>query len=171
MKVSRKWSMPSRDTFSIKPIRDFIGKVPSSSIDPFARNSDLATWTNDLNPNTKAIFHMDALEFIQTLGGCAELVFYDPPYSIRQLKECYEGLGKSLTQPQTQRYFADVKDEIGKVVCIGGEVLSFGWAAVGMGKNRGFEITEILLVCHGGMHNDTICLREKKVQPTLGEFE
>jgi hypothetical protein len=87
------------------------------------------------------------------------------------LKECYEGVGKSLTQPQSQRYFADLKDEISRVVCIGGEVLSFGWSSVGMGKNRGFEITEILLVCHGGMHNDTICLREKKVQSGLGEFE
>jgi hypothetical protein len=114
--------MPSADTFSIKPIRDFIGRVPESSIDPFARDSDLASWTNDLNPNTKARTHMDALDFMKTMGGCAELVLYDPPYSLRQLKECYEGVGKSLTQPQSQRYFADLKDEISRVVWGGGGV-------------------------------------------------
>lgn len=43
-------------------------------------------------------------------------------------------------------------------------VLSFGWNTVGMGKNRGFEIIEIMLVCHGGAHNDTICLAEKRTQ-------
>jgi hypothetical protein len=32
-----------------------------------------------------------------------------------------------------------------------------------MGKNRGFEIQEILLVAHGGNHNDTICVVEKKL--------
>jgi len=30
-----------------------------------------------------------------------------------------------------------------------------------MGKNRGFEIVEILLVAHGGHHNDTIVTVEK----------
>ena len=33
-----------------------------------------------------------------------------------------------------------------------------------MGKNRGFEIVEILLVAHGGHHNDTICTVEKKIE-------
>lgn len=32
-----------------------------------------------------------------------------------------------------------------------------------MGKERGFEILEILLVCHGGAHNDTICLAERRI--------
>jgi len=31
-----------------------------------------------------------------------------------------------------------------------------------MGKNRGFKIIKILLVAHGGMHNDTICVVEEK---------
>lgn len=32
-----------------------------------------------------------------------------------------------------------------------------------MGKGRGYEIEEIMLVCHAGQHNDTICLAEKKL--------
>jgi len=27
----------------------------------------------------------------------------------------------------------------------------------------GFEQTEIVLVCHGGNHNDTICVAERKL--------
>ena len=38
--------------------------------------------------------------------------------------------------------------------------ISFGCNTCGLGKSRGFEITRILMVCHGGMHNDTICTVE-----------
>ncbi|GAH81276.1 unnamed protein product [marine sediment metagenome] len=44
----------------------------------------------------------------------------------------------------------------------GGIVISFGWNSGGFGKNREFEIKEILLVAHGGNHNDTICVVEVK---------
>jgi hypothetical protein len=35
-----------------------------------------------------------------------------------------------------------------------------------MGKNRGFEIVEILIVAHGGHHNDTLVTVERKLTPT-----
>jgi hypothetical protein len=31
-----------------------------------------------------------------------------------------------------------------------------------MGKKHGFEIIEVMLVAHGGAHNDTICMAERK---------
>ena len=46
----------------------------------------------------------------------------------------------------------------------GGFCISFGWNSNGMGKNRGFEIVEILLVAHGGHHNDTIVTVEKRIK-------
>ena len=52
--------MPNHNTFSIKPIREFIGEVPIKSADPFARNSDLATITNDLNPEFPTNYNIDA---------------------------------------------------------------------------------------------------------------
>lgn len=45
---------------------------------------------------------------------------------------------------------------------VGGYAISFGWNSNGFGKNRGFEVIEILLVSHGGHHNDTICTVEMK---------
>jgi len=37
-----------------------------------------------------------------------------------------------------------------------------------MGKKMGFELIEILLVCHGSDHNDTIVTVERKVQSNFG---
>jgi hypothetical protein len=164
MKIERKWAMPNHNTFSIKPIREFIGEVPIQSIDPFARNSKLATITNDLNPDFDTTHNMDALDFLKTINDdWADMVLFDPPYSPRQLKECYDSIGKSLTQSQTQSsYWANCKDEIARITKPCGQVLSFGWNTQGMGKSRGFEIESILLVPHGGMHNDTICVKEVK---------
>lgn len=45
----------------------------------------------------------------------------------------------------------------------GGVCISFGWNSMGIGKKNGFEIIEILLVAHGGMHNDTIVTVETKL--------
>lgn len=44
----------------------------------------------------------------------------------------------------------------------GGKVITFGWNSGGIGKTNGFEISRILLVPHGGWHNDTICTVEIK---------
>jgi hypothetical protein len=54
------------------------------------------------------------------------------------------------------------RDIIQQIVSMNGVVLSFGWNSGGMGNRRGFIIEEILLVCHGGGHNDTICMAERK---------
>ena len=49
----------------------------------------------------------------------------------------------------------------------GGIAISCGWNSIGMGKTHGFEIIEILLVCHGRAHNDTIVTVERKIQNGL----
>ena len=38
-----------------------------------------------------------------------------------------------------------------------------GWNSEGIGKKRGFEILEVLLVPHGGSHNDTIVVVNRKI--------
>jgi len=44
----------------------------------------------------------------------------------------------------------------------GGKCISFGWNSNGIGKTRGFEMVEIKILSHGGMHNDTIITVEVK---------
>lgn len=172
IKMSRSWAMPNHETFSIAPIHDFVWKYlkkSNVSIDPFARNKQFATYTNDLDPTTKAQFHMDAEEFCKQLDKKIDLVLFDPPYSPRQISECYKNIGMEVGMKETQSalLYKRVRDAFEPLLLPGGIVLSFGWNSVGMGIGRGYEIEEILLVCHGGAHNDTICLAERKMPRLL----
>jgi hypothetical protein len=42
--------------------------------------------------------------------------------------------------------------------------MCFGWNSSGVGTKRGMELIEVLLVSHGGSHNDTICTVERKIE-------
>lgn len=59
-------------------------------------------------------------------------------------------------------FWGNLKKEIARVVKPTGIVISFGWNSGGIGKTNGFTIAEVLLVAHGGNHNDTICVVETK---------
>ncbi len=170
MNITRAWAMPNSDTFSVPPIGEFVKKYLRNSlisVDPFARNKEWATYTNDLNHETAAQYHLDALEFLEGLAEQevkADLIFFDPPYSPRQLAECYKQVGRKATMQDTQaKSWSDWKNAIANISADSATVLSFGWNTVGMGKKRGFEIAEIMMVCHGGQHNDTICMAETKI--------
>ena len=176
MEIKRQWAMPNSMTFSIKPIGDLIRKHISETqarfmtlggstfIDPFARNNDLADITNDLDPSTKAHFHIDALDWLKSFGDASVTgVLFDPPYSPRQVSECYKKLGKTVNTQTTQASFwSALKQEISRIVKCGGIVITCGWNSGGIGKNLGFSLVEILLVPHGGWHNDTIVTVERR---------
>lgn len=175
---SRHWDMPSADTFSIPTIAGFVQKYlikSTISIDPFARNKRWATYTNDLNPETRAEYHMEALDFLEMLNQKevkADLIIFDPPYSARQVAECYAQVGRKTTMQDTQgRSWTNWKAAIAPLCAENGIVLSFGWNTVGMGLKHGYEILEICLVCHGGVHNDTICMAERKKEKERGLFD
>lgn len=178
MKFTREWAMPSGDTFSVKPIGDFVRSyldAATVSVDPFARDKRWATHTNDLNPATQAEHHMDAEKFLLMLATRdvkADLVIFDPPYSPRQISECYKSVGLEVGMKETQSslLYQRVRKAIVPILTEDAIVLSFGWNSVGMGKKHGFDIIEILLCCHGGAHNDTICIAEKRIQKTQHEL-
>lgn len=159
--------MPSPHTFGIKPIKELLDRyinVKDVVVDPFAGNSQVGTITNDLNPNTSAGHHMDALTFLKTLkDGIADVVLFDPPYSITQATQCYGAYGhdKLVTSVSNMRYWAECKNHMARVLAYRGWVICFGWSSMGLGKNRGFEMVEILLVPHGGSKNDTIVTTER----------
>lgn len=61
-------------------------------------------------------------------------------------------------------YWSKQKDEIARILKPNGICISCGWNTNGVGKTRGFEQIEILLVAHGGNHNDTITTVERKMK-------
>lgn len=159
--------MPNANTFSIKPIKNLISRYHDDSlksIDPFANKARVAKITNDLDPSMGCDHNLEAVDFLKLFAdGEIDIVYYDPPFSVRQVSEVYKKLGKTVNHETTRSdYWTKMKVEIARVVKPGGLVLSFGWNSGGIGKTLGFEIVEILLVPHGGIHNDTICTVEKK---------
>jgi hypothetical protein len=166
MEILRVWAMPSSNTFDILPIRKLIEDELTAGvwIDPFANKNKLASITNDLNPDYDTDYHLDALQFMKMFEAeSIDGVLYDPPYSPRQVAECYHGIGMEVTSKTTRASFwGNQKKEISRIVKPGGKVISFGWNSGGIGRKYGFEISKILLVPHGGWHNDTICVVEVK---------
>lgn len=161
---------PTIDTFDCPPIAGFVdGYLQRSkiSVDPFARNKKWFTHTNDLDPSTTAANHVEASLFCASLfqqGVNADLVVFDPPYTINQIAECYASAGESFSGAQSiESMWNAWRDSIAKLCASGAIVLSFGWNTNGMGEHRGFEISEVMLVSHGGVFNDTICMAERKL--------
>lgn len=168
--ISKVWAMPNSRTFTIKPIKEFVEVEVGKGgviIDPFANECKYGTIRNDLNPEFDTQYHLDALKFLKTLESeSADLVLYDPPYSISQAAEMYHSYGKEKLEINVanMKYWAECKNEVARILKRNGRVMCFGWNTNGLGKNRGFEMTEILIVSHGGSKNDTLCTLEYKVK-------
>jgi hypothetical protein len=170
MKITRVWAMPSPNTFSIPPIADLLDRwLPRAgvTVDPFARDSTRATVSNDLDPAMPTDYHMEAGEFVRHLEKIeyrADAVLFDPPYSPRQISECYKKVGLAISTATTQnaRLYKEVRDGLDAILHTGGIAISCGWNSRGFGTGRGYEIEEILLVTHGGAHNDTIVTVDRK---------
>lgn len=165
MILNRVWAMPNRHTFLIKTIAELMKRydVGKNWIDPFAGENSPAEVTNDLNPNKPTTYHFHALQFCDCMIGPYKGILLDPPYSLRQTKECYESIGLSFIKQHSEEsvHFGNVKDAIKDKITE--YAISFGWNSTGFGKTRGFEIIEILLVNHGGNgHHDTIVTVEKR---------
>ena len=166
--ISRVWAMPNSRTFEIPPIKELIDrhiKAAKVIIDPFANESKIGTITNDLNPHFDTDYHLDALTFLQKQKSAqADVVLFDPPYNVAQASECYKayGVDKLDINVSNALYWGRVRTEISRVLKRGGVCISFGWSTVGVGKKNGMRVIEILDVCHGGSHYDTLVTVEIK---------
>jgi len=148
--IERVWAMPNHETFTILPIKKLIQEeLGDDFIDPFPYP-----------------FKIDALQYLKGIAvESVQNLAFDPPYSVRQLKEKYQSAGLSYETRPT--YWKELKQEISRIMKPNGTVISFGWNSGGIGITLGFQIKRILLVAHGGIHNDTICTVEKKIQSRL----
>jgi len=168
--INRVWSMPNKNTFSIKPIKELIEKyLIGKWIDPFANDSIFKDKliTNDINPNYKTNYNLDALEFLKQFDdNSIDGILFDPPYSVHQIIQCYEGFGKIKS---FSRYALEIK----RIIKKNGYCITFGWNTNGMPyemrlddkkERTGFQKDkmEILIVAHGGCHNDTLITVDKK---------
>ena len=175
MKFTRTWEMPNSKTFQINAIKGLILsyiKKGQTIVDPFANEMSIRKYlrdanyiSNDLDTEFDTDYHEDASDFMKRFDdNSVDVVLFDPPYSSRQVSECYKKLGRTVTMLDTSsNWFSKFKDEIARIIKPNGICISFGWNTNGIGKQNNFEIIEILDVAHGGNHNDTLCVVEQKI--------
>ena len=119
--------------------------------DPFARNCEWGTHTNDIDPSTKAQSHMDALEWLKTLPtGEFSYVLFDPPFSARQAKKYDAGHVNVYTDPG---YVKNCFKEIFRILTFHGKVLKLGYNS---SRPNGFDLKSGWIVNFGGNRNDVI---------------
>ncbi len=112
----------------------------------------------DIDENVEAHHYGDAYEFVK---WCVDnnikfdTLLLDPPYNLRKAREKYDG-----------RYigsFTKIKNLLPQILNDNGVVIILGYDTVGMGKGRGFKKEHVCIICHSGDHNDTLCLKERKL--------
>lgn len=171
---TRVFAMPNKNTFSIKPISELLDRAlagKSVVVDPFARDSRRGTLTNDIDLTSRAQSHMEAVTWLDSLSAqcvTADAVLFDPPYSPRQMSEAYKmaGIKCSTQETQNAHLYAACKKRLATLLRVGGIAVCCGWNSMGIGLKHNFVLLNVLLVCHGAAHNDTIVTVEVKVDAT-----
>lgn len=156
------------------------------AIDPFARESfttkNESFMTNDLNPEFDNLhYNLEFKDFAHQVFlrvhnhglRSPDLVFFDPPYSLRQLKEHYDGIGEHLELWQTHNMWGIGKDYLAKSMKVGSRVVSLGWTTSGFGKKRGFQKVAIHVFEQVAREDrySLLLTVEEKVQHSLSDFE
>jgi len=135
-------------------------------VDPFARNCKWGTITNDLDENTDAIHHMDALEFLKSIKTrSADYVLFDPPFSERQAERYELGHKNIYTDPA---YLSKCFFHIGRILKNNGLVLKLGYNS--SRNNKNLELVKGWLVNFGASRNDVIMTIWQKNQSSLEDY-
>lgn len=135
--------------------------------DPFARNCTVGTRTNDIDPDTTAQDHMDALLWLESQPDIYfDAVIFDPPFSKTQAERKYEsGHVNVYTDP---KYIKDCFSEIARILKPGGRVLKLGYNSTR--HNPLLDLKKGWCVCFGGCRNDVIMTLWQKNQYDLSSF-
>jgi adenine-specific DNA methylase len=148
--------------------------------DPFAREGFVGKLpnciSNDLNPEFDTDYNLEFKDFARVMNMHNQefdLLVFDPPYSLRQLKEQYDGIGKDLKLWQTHNMWGVGKNLITENMPVGSVTISLGWTTAGFGKKRGFQ-KKAIHVFEQAAREDRYSLFvvvEEKVQYSLKHFE
>ena len=145
--------------------------------DPFSNNKTIRRQgttliSNDLNPEYNSTYNLEANDFGELMerdNRAFDLILWDPPYSLNQLKKHYDGIGKDLEQWQTRNMWGRAKDALAKCLIPGAYVISFGWHSKGFGRIRGLEKKELHVLTNSGRDGryDLLITVEQKVDSDI----
>jgi len=146
-------------------------------IDVFARSQNFAKITNDLNPEFKTTYNMEAndcLEMLHSRFGdeSVDIIVFDPPYSSTLAKKYYDGIGVDMAYWQTTSPWKRAKIAAAKLIKVGGYFIHLGYHTKALGTSRGFELIDGLVLTNVGIpeQNDIILVVEKKMQKNLSAW-
>ena len=153
------------------------------TVDLYAGANNIADITNDYDKSFQTKYHMEAIQFLKTLGdNSCDTVICDPPTDasngkywkdkLNLPKITYNVNGKEKVIYYTMAdYWSVLKKEISRVVKIGGVVIYSGCTSSGVGKKLGFEMKEVNIMCHGGWTPDTYITVETKKADVIDKIE
>jgi hypothetical protein len=132
---------------------DMNSNVDYHICDPFARNCLIANnYSNDMNKETKAKYHLDAKEFLKICPSeYFDLVIFDPPFSEVQAERKYGEAANIYTIPN---YVPACMKEIQRILIPGGYFLKFGYNTNSC--HTDFELCRIWNVHFAGNKNDVL---------------
>lgn len=148
-------------------------------VDPFARDSFTtqlpSALTNDLNSDMPTNYHAEANDWCEWLleehlgPGSVDLILFDPPYSLRLLKDHYDHEDIKLERWQTWNMFGRAKAACAKLLKVNGHFISFGYTTRGLGRRKGFEKEQIHIFQSNKTPDsyDVLMTVERKVQHNL----
>jgi hypothetical protein len=172
MKIQYRWSMPDKQTFNMKPVREFILKeivkhnqilIPFAGWTRFRFKPQIKITYIDIKPDLpKPYFLGDCIDIMKNLikqGKKYSLILSDPPFSMYQAVHTYNN--------KKMQDITHIRNLYNQLLLVGGIIISCGYNTTGMSTKRGFEKTELLIVNCGGSHNDFLILKEKQIQRRL----
>lgn len=161
IQLNRTIEKSNSNTYSIPSIKQLLKKYVNSNqswIDPFAGDGDIADVTNDIDSNSKAHYHIDALEFLrQYASNSMNGILLNPPYSFHQIYT-FKKNNKTINLSPIDAIYKQADRLLKK----NGLLIHFGWNSNGLGRKYGYLIEEILIVARGKHHNDLIVTVERK---------
>ena len=173
VRIERWTGETSRDTHTTRWLSSIWNEVASDevlqTVDPFARSCEWCSWTNDIDPETPAAYHMDALDFLRRLEvelpRSVDGVLFDPPFSPRQADEKYAA--GHVNVYQRPGYISECFHAIVAMLKPGGFVLKLGY-----NTNRHhplLNLEKVWVIAVGANRNDVLVSLWRRL-PSLEDF-
>ena len=120
---------------------------------------------NDVNTDRPADTHHNLKELDQHLTGPFDTVVYDPPWSVFQVNDKYEGRGQDTIKQSTLMAKA-----IDNLIGPGGVVLGFGYTINMLPTSLGYDLKEVAVFTIPGPGKDFFGSVHEKKNMDLDSF-
>lgn len=162
---SEKW------TFQDKTVRAWVeerlsGRVLNACAGETALRHTGEIVRNDINEDRPADYHRDVTELPDVLGtDTFDTIVYDPPWSVFQVNDKYEGRGQDTIKRST--LMARALDQLLKP---GGHILSFGYTVDMMPSSMNYNIAEVAVFTIPGPGRDFFGVKHRTENQPLNAF-